>query len=93
MTGLCSNAACPIPRKHAAGQVKRQVPKLPHAIVDVVPEDVQEQHVKQDMQPVFVQELVREVLPQRRVLRIERAHLLDGVPIDDGQRAMNASIR
>src|SRR5438552_2464768 len=61
--------------KDAAGEVKAEVAKVPKFVVDVVPEDVEEQQIPDDVQRAAVKKLIREELIQMRVTRIQQQRL------------------
>ena len=59
-------------RSDSAGQIKREISPVADAVVDVVPEDVEEQHVPADVQEVGMQELIGEIIQQLQMPRVER---------------------
>src|SRR5450755_3729498 len=80
-------------RHHAAGQVKPEIAEVSHAVVDIVSKDVEEEHVAQNVEPVFVEELVGEILPKRRVLGVEGKGVADGLAVVKRQWAVGAISR
>ena len=76
----------------AAGKIEPQVPQVSHAVVDVIAEDIQEQHVPQHVQPALVHELVGEILPELGVLRIQGQEVADGLSVIQSQRPVGVMI-
>ena len=62
-----SMATCDRPASAAADQVEDQEPEPPEAVLDVVPEDPQVEHVAEQVQPAAVEELARH--ERRRLAR------------------------
>ncbi len=61
--------------KDSPREVKSDVPKIAHAVVHIVSEHIQKQHVEQQMRRVGVEELIGEIVQQRRRGGVERVSL------------------
>src|SRR5947209_16298786 len=66
-------------------EIEDDVPKMAHCILDIVPEDPEEEHVAADMQPATVQEHRRDErgVEGRVDLRVRR---LEGRMMDEARR-------